>query len=69
VVDGGRSCCPGSSPADQVAWRQLGYQHVVCPRTVYTDLNGFICKIKKKPSHQGSQGEKFIAQHEEPPIR
>jgi hypothetical protein len=40
-----------------------------CPLIVYTDVSGFICKIKKEPPHQGSRGEKFIAQHEEPPIR
>ncbi|HEY5867548.1 MAG TPA: hypothetical protein VI542_18660 [Candidatus Tectomicrobia bacterium] len=39
------------------------------PRIDSTDLDGFICNMKKKPSPQGSRGETFIAQDEEPPIR
>jgi hypothetical protein len=40
-----------------------------CPLIVYTDLNGFICKIQKEPSHQESRGERFSARLEGPPIR
>jgi hypothetical protein len=38
------------------------------PLIVYTDVNGFICNMKKEPPHQERWGERFTARHEGPPI-
>ena len=39
---------------------------VQCPLIVYTDMNGFICKIKKEPPHQKRWSERFIVHQQEP---
>ena len=36
-----------------------------CPRIVYTDVNGLICKITEEPPHQKRWSERFIVHQQE----